>query len=83
MKTLITSVALAAVIASPVLAQTTVRRAPAQQNVPQYNQVLAPTEAQPRSLNPNAVYEGKQYLGADPDPNVRLMLRLDAEHRDF
>jgi len=41
-------------------------------------------EAQPRSAIPNNdVYEGGRYLGADPDPNVRLQLRLDAEHRDF
>ena len=33
--------------------------------------------------SPNAVYDGNQYLGADPDPNVRLNLRMDYEHRDF
>jgi hypothetical protein len=85
MKTLIASVALATVIASPVLAQSTVRRAPAQQiqTLPQYNPAPTSTETQPRSMNPNAVYEGDQHLGADPDPNVRLMLRRDAHSWDF
>ena len=83
MKTLITAVALAAVIASPALAQTAARRAPAQQALSQ-DQSFGRTEAQRRATNSgHSVYEGGQYLGADPDPNVRLMLRLDYEHRDF
>ena len=36
-----------------------------------------------RIMPPYAVFDGNKYLGADPDPNVRLQLRLDAEHRDF
>jgi hypothetical protein len=82
MKTFVATVALAASIAMPALAQTADRRAPVQQFYPsQYDQygrreVLRPS-------NPNAVYDGYQYLGSDPDPNVRLQLRLDAEHRDF
>jgi hypothetical protein len=82
MKTIIATAVLAAVIASPALAQTA-RRAPAQQpsmQEPSYGRV----EAQPRTANPaNDVYEGGRYLGSDPDPNVRLNLHLDAEHRDF
>lgn len=81
MKTIIATAVLAAVIASPALAQTT-RRAPAQPSMqePSYGRV----EAQPRAANPaNDVYEGGRYLGSDPDPNVRLQLHLDAEHRDF
>lgn len=27
---------------------------------------------------PNAVYENGRYIGTDPDPNVRLQLRKDA-----
>ena len=83
MKTLIATLALAAVIASPALAQTA-RRAPVQQYPSQFDQSYGRAEGQTqRSINPNSVYEGNQYLGADPDPNVRLQLRLDAEHRDF
>jgi hypothetical protein len=83
MKTLIATLALAAMIASPALAQTG-RRAPVQQHSSQFDQSYGRIEAQPQhAANPNSVYEGNRYLGADPDPNVRLNLRLDAEHRDF
>jgi hypothetical protein len=85
MKTLVAMVALAAVIASPALAQTS-RRAPAQQQYQyqsQYDQSYGRTEGQYRSGGSNDVYEGRQYLGTDPDPNVRLDLRRDYEGRDF
>jgi hypothetical protein len=36
-----------------------------------------------RVVEPGAVYDGNTYIGADPDPNVRLHLRMDYEHRDF
>jgi hypothetical protein len=84
MKTLVATVALAAVIASPAFAQT--RRAPAavQQYPSQVDQTYGRSENSPRSGNQaNSVYENGQYLGADPDPNVRLELRRDFEHRDF
>ena len=82
-KTLIATAALVAVIASPALAQT-VRRAPVQQYPSQYDQSYGRPEGQPRVGNyGNAVYDNGRYLGADPDPNVRLQLRLDAQHRDF
>ena len=82
MKRVITAAIFAALVASPALAQTA-RRAPAQQPS-QYEQGYGRTEGQPRAANPGTdVYEGGRYLGADPDPNVRLQLRLDAEHRDF
>ena len=83
MKTLLATVALAAVVASPALAQTT-RRAPVQQYPSQFEQTYGRSEGQPRSANPSYdVYERGQYLGSDPDPNVRLELRRDFEHRDF
>ena len=83
MKTIIATAVLAAVIASPALAQTA-RRAPAQQPSMQSEPSYGRVEAQPRAAIPGSeVYEGGRYLGADPDPNVRLQLRLDAEHRDF
>ena len=72
MKTLITAVALAAVLASPALAQSASRRWQPQS---QYDQ---PIGSEPRSTNGNEVYD-RQYLGADPDPNVRLDLRRDYE----
>ena len=79
MKTLVATVALAAVIASPALAQTA-RRAPVQQYQSQFDQGYGRSESQPRSGY--TVYENGEYLGADPDPNVRLQLRMDREHRD-
>ena len=83
MKTLVIAAALAAVTASPALAQTAQRHAMPQQMYPsQYDQTVGRTE-QPRSTNGNTVYENNQYLGADPDPNVRLDLRRDYEGRDF
>ena len=30
---------------------------------------------------PNAVYSGDQYLGADPDPNIRFELRREENWR--
>ena len=76
MKTFITAVALAAVIASPALAQS--RRAQPQQYQSQYDQTVGGTET-PRSTNGLSVYDNNHYLGADPDPNVRLDLRRDYE----
>jgi hypothetical protein len=82
-KTIIATAALAAVVASPALAQTS-RRATSQQPSAQSDQTYGRTEGQPRATNSaNDVYDGNRYLGADPDPNVRMQLRLDAEHRDF
>jgi hypothetical protein len=83
MKTLVIAAALAAVVASPALAQTAQRHATPQQMYPsQYDQTVGRTE-QPRSPTGNTVYDNNQYLGADPDPNVRLDLRRDYEGRDF
>jgi opacity protein-like surface antigen len=75
MKTFIVAAALAAAIASPALAQTSTRQAQPQQSQSQYDQ---PIGAQSRSSSGNAVFD-RQYLGADPDPNVRLDLRRDYE----
>ena len=83
MKMLVATAALAAIIASPALAQTSqTYRAPIQ-HPSQYDQSYGRTEAQPHTASPYSVYEGNTYLGADPDPNVRLELRRDFEHRDF
>src|SRR5262245_2222459 len=83
MKTLVIAAALAAVVASPALAQTAQRRAtPQQMYQSQYDQTVGHT-GQPCSINAQPVYDNNQYLGADPDPNVRLDLRRDYEGRDF
>jgi hypothetical protein len=82
MKTLVAAAALAAAIASPALAQTSQRHAVPQQYPSQYDQTVGRTE-QPRPTTNHSVYDNNQYLGADPDPNVRLELRRDYEGRDF
>jgi hypothetical protein len=82
MKVLIAAVALAAVVATPVLAQTAVRRAPAQQSVPPYDQSYGQNDVRPHSVNPAYdAYDGGHYVGSDPDPNVRQQLRRDYEGR--
>jgi len=85
MKTLLAAAALAAVIASPAFAQTGTRsRVQAAEHPSQYDQPVGREEAQPRSgMQANPVYDNNHYLGADPDPNVRLDLRRDFEGRDF
>jgi len=75
MKTLLATAAFAALIAAPALAQTT--RAPAQ-----YQRSYGRSDI-PHAASPYSVYDGNNYLGADPDPNVRLELRRDFQHRDF
>jgi len=81
MKTLIATTALAVIIASPALAQTATRRAPAPPAYSQYDQ-YGRTEVLRRGSGSVPVYDGEKYLGADPDPNVRLNLRMDWEHHD-
>jgi hypothetical protein len=83
MKTFVATVAIAASIAMPALAQTVDRRGSAQQFYYPSQYDLYGRRDVVRPFDRNAVYDGYQYLGADPDPNVRLQLRLDAEHRDF
>jgi Ni/Co efflux regulator RcnB len=78
MKTLLTTVALVALIATPVLAQTKDR---AQQRTraeaPQTHTTQA--QQQRRSANrANDVYDIRgQYVGSDPDPAVRAQLAND------
>ena len=83
MKTLLATAALAAVIASPAFAQTGTRRVQAAEHPSQFDQPVGRVEAQPRSGAGHPVYDNNHYLGADPDPNVRLDLRRDFEGRDF
>jgi hypothetical protein len=85
MKTLLATVALAAVIASPAFAQTGTRsHVQTSEHPSQYDQPVGREEAQPRSAAQGSpVYDNNHYLGADPDPNVRLDLLRDFEGRDF
>ena len=43
--------------------------------------LASPAFAQPPRHDPNAVYSGDQYLGSDPDPNVRLDLQREQNWR--
>jgi hypothetical protein len=81
MKVLIATVALAAVVATPVLAQTVQRRLPPQRYL-QSDQFYGQSGERPHSTNPAYdVYDGGQYVGSDPDPNIRQQLRRDYEGR--
>lgn len=71
MKKLILGAALAVLAASPVLAQPSYSR----HAVQRLDGIRA--QAMP-SLGNGAVYNDGQYLGADPDANVRLQLRRDS-----
>jgi hypothetical protein len=76
MNVLIATVALAAIVATPALAQTADRRLP-QRNL-QSDQFYGQGVERPHSINPAYdVYDGGKYIGSDPDPNVRLQLRRD------
>jgi hypothetical protein len=63
MKTLITAAVLAAVVASPAFARTRVHAH------------VAP--AMPQMSAPDQVYQGNQYIGADPDNRIRLEMQRD------
>jgi hypothetical protein len=83
MKTLFTTVALVALVATPVLAQTKDRaqqrtRAEAPQNY------TTQVQQQRRSANrANDVYDVRgQYVGTDPDPTIRAQLANDPPQAD-
>ena len=72
MKKLILGAALALMAASPVLAQGSyTHRATAATRLDNIRAQAMPT------LNSDAVYVDGQYVGADPDANVRLELQKD------
>ncbi len=78
MKKLIAAAAFATVVVSPAFAQTIERRGPAQVDPAQSGQVYSQIEGQRRSVNRGYdVYERGQYVGSDPDPNIRLQLRRE------
>jgi len=79
MKTLVAAVALTALIATPVFAQTNKRthgpRAQTQQTSPQARST--------HPTNTNNVYDSSgRYLGSDPDATVRGMLLYDQGSQD-
>jgi Flp pilus assembly protein TadD len=78
MKTLLSTVALIALVATPVLAQTKDRvQQRTRAEAPQTHTTQA--QQQRRSANPaNDVYDVRgQYVGSDPDPTIRAQLAND------
>ena len=72
-KMLVATAVLATAIATPALAQTATPRPqtnPSQ--LDQYNGQMGPTRSTNRSYD---VYQNGQYVGSDPDPNIRLQLQ--------
>ncbi len=73
MKRLILIAAAAGLLAAPVLAQTS-------QQIPMAQRVEAAKKA-PKANNSNDVYCNGQYVGSDPDANVRQQLKRDFGHQ--
>jgi opacity protein-like surface antigen len=83
MKSLVAVVALAAVVATPALAQTASRRGQLQPGQAQYNGSYERSDGQRHSSVPsNDVYENGRYVGSDPDPTVRLEMQRDNHQGD-
>jgi len=72
-KTIITAALLAVFAVAPAFAKTHQTAAPG----PGAYAGVAPAALAVAS--PNAIYDGQRYVGTDPDPNVRLQLRRDAD----
>jgi Ni/Co efflux regulator RcnB len=83
MKKLLTTVALMAVVATPVLAQTR-DRAPHRARPTVTQPSATQDQQQRRSANPtNDVYDiHGQYVGSDPDPTIRSQLASDPSQAD-
>jgi Ni/Co efflux regulator RcnB len=83
MKKLLTTVALVAVVATPVLAQTR-DRAPHRARPTVTQPSTTQDQQQRRSANPtNDVYDiHGQYVGSDPDPTIRSQLASDPSQAD-
>jgi hypothetical protein len=83
MKKILLAAAAIAVIASPALAQTGWRKAPA----PSYGQAvpfgaLGAYAQSPRGATVSPYAQGGDYVGTDPDPNIQLQLLKDAQSRE-
>jgi hypothetical protein len=87
MKKLLLAATALAVIASPALAKSGSRKVVAPYAQAPFAWQAGPLGAYAQSpgiaAQPYAVYEHGRYVGADPDPNVRLMLRRDAGSENF
>lgn len=84
MTKLLVLTAIAAVVASPALAASKRGAWHAAAPMPAYGQhVWPPAYARApygaRVISPTSVYRSGQYLGSDPDPNVRLQILRDAD----
>jgi hypothetical protein len=78
MKALVTAVALGAVIASPAFARTAVSQQQ-QAGYTSYNQQIVPGFVP----HTGQVVVNGHIVGKDPDPRVRLMMRLDPPTDDY
>jgi hypothetical protein len=79
MKTIITTVALAALIASPALAaQKKHSRHVSQEAFAQAQQWEPQSQPQRHSTNPSSdVYRNGRYMGSDPDPMIRFEIQRE------
>src|SRR5215208_2500153 len=85
MKKLIAATVLTIAIASPALSQTVQRQAREQTYAPArsaQDQPLVRSAGRHQANRPCAAYSQGSCLGWDPDPRVRMMLRMDAHHND-
>ncbi len=92
MKSIVAAVALSVAVASPAAGKSKGKKrhiharpaAHAVQVAPQPRAVYAQPDHRPHSPNPQwDVYRSNgEYAGSDPDPHVRLMLRLDDPNAD-
>ena len=83
MKKILLAAAALAVIASPALAKSAQRAAPIYgQVVPGWQATPFGAYAQSRPGAFNGENLGKNYVGTDPDPSIRLQLLKDAQSRD-
>jgi hypothetical protein len=81
-KMLVATTVLAAAIASPALAQTAAPQRSQVQTFP-FEQSFRPN-GQPHSVNRGYdVYQQGQYVGSDPDPNIRLQLRREHDNSEW
>ena len=81
-KKLLIAAALATAVASPALAQTAAPQRTQVQSAPfdQGNRQNGRVNSINRSYD---VYHNGQYVGSDPDPNIRLQLRRDHDSTEW
>jgi len=82
MKKLLLGAAALAMIAGPVFAQTWVYPGKQPRGQPAPTQSVQPSKPAPAKPTANDVYWCDQYVGSDPDVNVRLQLLKDYIKKD-